>query len=152
MPSWAMTRAGWPILVTFNRLVLSATGRAKRRSRILSTERLEAPHTRTLFGLGFAGVSVVSCRIISMSVCVLPVPLLEVIDNRCLHESLERTWWSMYARYFWGFQTKSNRRLLTVVQRVVKEIQLVDSIFRGWRPHSKKNLEQSGQLSSLSVL
>jgi len=87
-----------------------------------------------------------------MSVCVLPVPLLEVIDNRCLHESLERTWWSMYARYFWGFQTKSNRRLLTVVQRVVKEIQLVDSIFRGWRPHSEKNLEQGGQLSSLPVL
>ena len=47
-----MTRAGCPILVTFSfaALVSEATGRANSRSRILSTERLEAPQTRTRLG------------------------------------------------------------------------------------------------------
>lgn len=41
---------------------------------MLSTDRLEAPQMRSLRGFGFVGVIVVNWRIISIRVCVLPVP------------------------------------------------------------------------------
>ena len=74
IPSCDITLAGCPILVTFNRFVLSGTDRVKRRSRMLSTDKFDAPHTSTRFGSGFASLFIVSWRMISMRVCVFPVP------------------------------------------------------------------------------
>lgn len=68
MPSCAMTLAGCPILATRSRSFFSVTGRARRRSRMLSTERLDAPQTKIRLGLGLIEVSVASCLMISMSV------------------------------------------------------------------------------------
>ena len=73
-PSWDITRAGCPILVTFSFAALSGTGRANRRSRMLSTERLEAPQTRTRLALEFEVLAEVNWRMISIRVWVFPVP------------------------------------------------------------------------------
>lgn len=73
-PSWAITRAGWPIRVTFNFSHFSLGGKASSRSKMLSTDKFDAPHTRTRSGFGVTSDTVVSWRIISMRVCVLPVP------------------------------------------------------------------------------
>lgn len=79
IPSWAMTRAGCPILVTLSFSPFSPKGKASKRSRILSTDRLEAPQTSRRNGLGLVDEIVVSCRIISINVCVFPVPGVPVI-------------------------------------------------------------------------
>lgn len=69
-----ITRAGWPTLVTFSRPSDLATGNANNLSRILSTAKFDAPHTRTRNGLGFAELTEVNWRITSIKVWVFPVP------------------------------------------------------------------------------
>jgi len=71
-PSCWMTRAGWPMRVT---VTFEGAGNANKRSRILSTDRFDAPQTSKRIGLGLTGVIEVSWRMISMSVCVFPVPI-----------------------------------------------------------------------------
>ena len=69
-----MTRAGWPTRVTFSWLWDFAAGSASNLSRMLSTAKFDAPHTRTRRGLGFAELAEVNWRIISINVWVFPVP------------------------------------------------------------------------------
>ena len=75
-----ITRAGWPTLVTFSRLSDFDTGNASNLSRILSTAKFDAPHTRTRNGLGYAGLAEVNWRITSIKVCVFPVPAEPNLD------------------------------------------------------------------------
>lgn len=79
-PWCAITRAGWPTLVTFNFSPFSNAGSASSRSSILSTDRFDAPQTSSRCGLGFAGETEVNWRMISIRVCVLPVP-----GGPCMH-------------------------------------------------------------------
>lgn len=76
-----MTRAGWPTLVTFSRLSAFDTGNASNLSRILSTAKFDAPHTRTRNGLGYAGLAEVNWRITSIKVWVFPVPTEPSLDR-----------------------------------------------------------------------
>jgi hypothetical protein len=73
-PSCGITRAGWPMRVTASFSPWEGAGNANKRSRILSTDKFDAPQTSRRRGLGLIGVIEVSCRMISMSVCVFPVP------------------------------------------------------------------------------
>ncbi len=74
-PSCGMTRAGWPMRVTISFAPWEGAGNANNRSRILSTDKFDAPQTSKRIGLGLTGVIEVSCRMISMIVCVFPVPI-----------------------------------------------------------------------------
>jgi hypothetical protein len=74
-PSCGMTRAGWPMRVTTSFPPWEGVGNANKRSRILSIDKFDAPQTSKRIGLGLTGVIEVSCRMISMRVCVFPVPV-----------------------------------------------------------------------------
>ena len=97
-----ITRAGWPTLVTFSRLSIFATGNASNLSRILSTAKFDAPHTRTRNGLGFAELTEVNWRITSINVWVFPVPAAPSLDLTP-ERGHYNTWWPMNTRDFRRF-------------------------------------------------
>lgn len=61
--------------VALSRPPWEGVGSARRRSRMLSTDKFDAPQTSRRRGLGLTGVIEMSCLITSISVCVFPVPV-----------------------------------------------------------------------------
>lgn len=90
---------------------------------MLSTDRLDAPHISNRRTLGLEGVTVVSWRMISISVWVLPVPVTYRIRGSLfeLPDITNLTGGTMYASYFWRFKSKFDGIFLTRIQSMVKE-------------------------------
>lgn len=87
---------------------------------MLSTERLLAPHTSTLFARASGGGTEVSWRMISMRVCVLPVPLNYDSEEGDGWED-RLTWRSMDTCYLRGVETELNCVALTWVEVLIVE-------------------------------